>query len=204
MLTLSHFLWKCAIIFQSMATRTKKITRKLVVKKEVAPASVVVAKKKLNLGWVKYVLIAALVVGYFWYKTNSWPVAAVVNGFPVMRFQLDQLMYQRVGPDALEELITKRLIEDELKFKRVKVSDVRVLEKLGEIKTQLGGDEAFNQALTYSGMTTEKLKEQIKWQLGLEALVETSTDSAVLQERVQQKVEELRQKAKVWKLTGAL
>ena len=72
-----------------------------------APASVVVAKKKLNLGWVKYVLIAALVVGNFWYKTNSWPVAAVVNGFPVMRFQLDQLMYQRVGPDALEELITK-------------------------------------------------------------------------------------------------
>ena len=149
-------------------------------------------------------LIVLVLLGLFWWKTNSWPVAAVVNGFPVMRFQLNQLMYSRVGPDALEELITKRLIEDELKFKRVKVSDVRVLEKLGEIKTQLGGDEAFSQALAYSGMTTEQLKGQIKWQLGLEALVETSTDSAVLQERVQQKIEELRQKAKVWKLTGAL
>lgn len=164
---------------------------------------------KGNLGmerirWVVVGLFALLTLGLFWWKTNSWPVAAVVNGFPVMRFQLNQLMYSRVGPDALEELITKRLIEDELKFKRVKVSDVRVLEKLGEIKTQLGGDEAFSQALAYSGMTTEQLKGQIKWQLGLEALVETSTDSAVLQERVQQKVEELRQKAKVWKLTGAL
>ena len=159
-------------------------------------------KKKLKMAGMVVLVAAAL--GLFWWKTNSWPIAAVVNGFPVMRFQLNQLMYQRVGPDALEELITKRLIEDELKLKRVKVPDVQVLEKLGEIKTQLGGDEAFNQALTYSGMTIVQLKGQIKWQLGLEALVEPSTDSAVLQERVQQKVEELRQKTKVWRLTGAL
>ena len=188
-----------------MAVRKIKMTTRET-SKMVENVSVEV-KGNLGMGRIRWVvagLFVLLMLGLFWWKTNSWPVAAVVNGFPVMRFQLNQLMYQRVGPDALEELITKRLIEDELKLKRVKVSDVQVLEKLGEIKTQLGGDEAFNQALTYSGMTIVQLKGQIKWQLGLEALVEPSTDSAVLQERVQQKVEELRQKTKVWRLTGAL
>jgi len=183
-----------------MTTReTSKMVENVSVEVKAMPK---IDKKKLKMAGMVVLVAAAL--GLFWWKTNSWPIAAVVNGFPVMRFQLNQLMYQRVGPDALEELITKRLIEDELKLKRVKVSDVQVLEKLGEIKTQLGGDEAFNQALTYSGMTIVQLKGQIKWQLGLEALVEPSTDSAVLQERVQQKVEELRQKTKVWRLTGAL
>ena len=47
----------------------------------------------------------ALLLVLFWYRTDSWPVVALVNGWPVTRFELNQLMYKRVGPEALENLV---------------------------------------------------------------------------------------------------
>ena len=139
----------------------------------------------------------ALLVVLIWYKTDSWPVVALVNNYPITRFELNQLMYKRVGQEALENLVVDKLITQELSAKRVKVSDEEVAKKMEEIKTQIGSQESFDQALAIQGMTEVQLKGQIKIQLALEKLVEPSSDSAVLQERVTALVSSLRDKAVV-------
>ena len=139
----------------------------------------------------------ALLLVLFWYRTDSWPVVALVNGWPVTRFELNQLMYKRVGPEALENLVMDKLIIQELSSKGITVTEDETSKKLDEIKGQIGSQESFDQALAIQGMTEEQLKGQIKIQLALEKLVEPSSDSAVLQERVTTLVSSLRDKAVV-------
>ncbi|KKR84045.1 MAG: PpiC-type peptidyl-prolyl cis-trans isomerase [Candidatus Woesebacteria bacterium GW2011_GWB1_41_10] len=94
----------------------------------------------------------ALLVVLFWYRTDSWPVVALVNNYPISRFELNQLMYKRVGQEALENLVVDKLIVQELAAKGVNVSDEEVNKKIEEIKTQIGSAESFEQALAIQGM----------------------------------------------------
>ena len=70
------------------------------------------------------------------------------------------------------------------------------------IKDQIGSEESYRQALAIQGMTEKQLLGQIRMQLALEKMVGPSTDSAKLQQEVGQLVQELRTKAKVWKITS--
>ena len=62
----------------------------------------------------------------FWYRTNSWPIVAVVNGELVTRFELNQLMYSKVGEGAVEDLLMSRVISQEIANKKIKVTESEV------------------------------------------------------------------------------
>ncbi len=157
---------------------------------------------ELWLTWQK-VSAVALLLGLFWYRTNSWPIVAVVNGEPVTRFELNQLMYAKVGEGAVEDLLMSRIISQEIANKKIKVTDSEVAEKLKLIKDQIGSEESYQQALAIQGMTEKQLLGQIEMQIALEKMVGPSTDSAKLQQEVSQLVQDLRTKAVVWKITFA-
>lgn len=154
--------------------------------------------------WVTWQKVAAvaLLLGLFWFRTNSWPIVAVVNGELVTRFELNQLMYAKVGDGAVEDLLTSRIISQEIANKKIKVTDSEVAEKLKLIKDQIGSEESYQQALAIQGMTEKQLVSQIGMQIALEKMVEPSTDSAKLQQEVSQLVSDLRTKATVWKITS--
>lgn len=151
--------------------------------------------------WQKVVAVA-LLLALFWYRTNSWPIVAMVNGAPVTRFELNQLMYSKVGDGAVEDLLTSRIISQEIANKKIKVTESEVAEKLKLIKDQIGSEESYKQALAIQGMTEKQLITQIEMQIALEKMVEPSTDSAKLQQEVGQLVQDLRTKATVWKITS--
>lgn len=153
-------------------------------------------EEKWNKWRIPVLLLLLLVL--FWYKTNSWPMAAVVNYRPIWRWEFNQAMYNQVGQQVLENLIVEQSIREELAQKRVSVDSAKVDGRVEEIKKQIGSDDSFTQALAFQGLTVEQLKRQINLQLGLEELVEPSTDSAVLAERVYDLVQKLRSEAKVW------
>lgn len=119
--------------------------------------------------WVIPAMLLLLVLGLFWYKTNSWPVAAFVNGVPVTRFELDQELYKQGGAEVLDGMITERLIKSEVARKNVQVSDEDVNSRLEEIKTNLG--ESYELALSAQGLTEDKLKSQITTQLQIEKML---------------------------------
>ena len=143
-------------------------------------------------------LIILLSLVLFWFKTDSWPVAALVNNHPIWRWQLDEAMYRQLGKQTLDNIVTEQLIKDELAVRKVQIDAKDVDAKIGDIKKQIGSDESFNQALTLQGMTVDQLKQQITMQMGLEKLVEPSTDSAKFQKSVYDLVQKLRSQAKVW------
>ena len=154
--------------------------------------------------WVTWQKVAAVVLllGLFWFRTNSWPIVAVVNGVPVTRFELNQLMYEKVGQDAVEDLLTDKIINQEIAARRIKVTDADVAEKLKALKEQIGSEESYQQALAIQGMTEAQLLGRIKLQLALEKMVDPSTDSAKLQQAVGDVVQSLREKAIVLKITS--
>lgn len=181
-----------------MATKTKRVTKKasnkvtkLTLKEKI---QTVIRSHK----WLLVVIGCVLAIIGFWYKTHTWPIAAFVNYEPITRFELDQMMYSRVGAEALDALITQRLVSQELRNRKVSVSASEVDAKIEEIKTQLGPDNNFEQILQMQNMTLSDLKSQIEFQLKLEKLVPASTDSAALQESVANEISALRTKAKVW------
>ena len=86
----------------------------------------------------------------------------MVNGVPVTRFELNQLMYARVGQDAVEDLLMRRIINREIANRKIKVTDGEVAERLNKLKEQIGSEESYKQALAIQGMTEAQLKGQIR------------------------------------------
>ena len=173
--------------------KAKKIVEPVVIEK---PTTSLFSNTKVRIFSVSCVLILGLLA--FWYKTKSWPIIAVVNYMPITRFELDQLMYGKVGKEALDALITQKLVDQELMSKKMSVTSSEIDARLEEIKKQLGTPENFNQILELQGVTQVQLREQIDYQLKLEKLVPVSTDSAKMQADISATLSGLRSKAKIW------
>lgn len=129
--------------------------------------------------WVAIGLFALLIVVFlvgkpFQSKVDSGSDVAVakVNGVEISKEQLYELMVQNVGPDAVNSLIQEELIRQELDKAGISVTEEEIEKEIAEIKESIGGDEAFDNALTMYGMTLEDLEEQTKTQLQMEKMVE--------------------------------
>src|SRR3989344_2924949 len=145
-----------------------------------------------------HLLILVGLVVLFWSSTNSWPVVAVVNYRPIWAWDLNRDMYNQIGSQILDGMVTRALIEDEIAAKKVQVSQSEVDSRIDKIKSQFKSEEEFNQTLMDQGYTLDQVKKEIGMQMGLEKLVEPSTDSAKFQESVYGLVQKLRTQAKVW------
>ncbi len=178
---------------KKIVRRTKKVVVPVVVETPVVIHSHTVG---IRLAFIVGVCVLGMIG--FWYKTKSWPVIAVVNYVPITRFELDQLMYSKVGKEALDAMITQKLVNQELRNKKMMVSASEIDARLEEIKKQLGTPENFNQILELQGVTQAQLREQIDYQLKLEKLVPASTDSAKMQADISASLSGLRSKAKIW------
>lgn len=180
-----------------MATKTvKRVQRSKIV--EVEKTSPKIDKRKLKIAGI--VVLVAAGLGLFWWKTNSWPIAALVNGMPVTRFEVNQQLYAQGGAEVLDGIVTQRLIQTELSKKRISISEADINTKIAEIQTQLGENITVEQALSMQGMTLPQFKDQLKIQMGLEKLVEPTTDSAQLRQEMIDFVQGLKDKAKIWTL----
>lgn len=163
---------------KSVKTR-KPVTRRskpAVVKNPVVEEEVMVVEQsvvndtpKINLRLVSLLVLFGALLAVFWYKTNTWPIAAFVNGKPVLRFELDQQLYKQGGQQVLDSMITEKLVADELHKNKITASTEEVDTRINEIKTSLG--TSFDAALAAQGMTMEQLKTQIDTQLKVEKLL---------------------------------
>lgn len=182
-----------------MATKTvKKAPRRKVTKVEKVEEVVEVKRTFPKVAGV--VVLVAAGLGLFWWKTNSWPIVALVNGVPVTRFEVDQQLYTQGGAQVLDGIVTQKLIQAELLKKKISISEADVNSKLAEIQTQLGANVTVEQALSMQGMTLPQFKNQLKIQMGLEKLVAPTTDSAKLRQEMMDLVQGLKDKAKIWTL----
>jgi len=132
-------------------------------------------KKKIDLK--KYRKPALLAVGLLAvlaaaYQYKGVFVSAVVNGSPISRLSVIRELEKEAGQQALDRLITKKLIAAEVARKKIVVtpSDIDAeVKKIGDSVTKQGG--TLEEALAQQGMTEGDLREQMLMQKELEKIL---------------------------------
>lgn len=166
----------------------------------VAESGVWLVKKRAVAGMA----VVLALVGWWWYKTKTWPVAAVVNYQLITRYEVDKGLFEQGGKQVAENLITEALVKQELAKLGVAPAESEIDAKIGEIKGGLLEGQELEKLLEQSGMTMQQLRERIRIQLGVEKAVtenaKIATDEAErLQEEIGKWINGLKLKAKIWR-----
>lgn len=98
-------------------------------------------------------------------------LVAVVNGEPITKDDFINKMMERGAEAELENMITERLIMQEATKAGVTIRDEDVDLEMDEIKSQFKTDLEFTMALSYSNLTEEDLREQVRLNLMVEGLL---------------------------------
>lgn len=129
------------------------------------------------------------VVIYAWPERQAAPatfsetdVLAVVNGEAVTKADVYEAMWNQLGPQVVEDLVTQRLIEQEASRRGVSVDRDAVDARIAELAEERGGTEALEFELALSGLTMDALRDLLRRNLLIERLLEsqiTITDDEI-------------------------
>jgi foldase protein PrsA len=120
--------------------------------------------------WGMLVGILILVVGIY-ATSKGYVVAAIVNGKPVFRWTVSQMLANRYGKQTLESIISEQLIADAAKSQGVQVTQKDIDAKTNEVVTSLGPNVKLDDLLKYQGMNKAEFEHQISLQLTVEKIL---------------------------------
>ncbi|RSK45308.1 foldase [Bacillus canaveralius] len=106
------------------------------------------------------IIIASAAVMTVAFSKNDDTVATV-DGEPIKEAELNKMLVDLYGKQALDSLISNKIVALEAKKQKITVSDK---EKEAELKTLMdtyGGKEAFNEQLKMSGISKASIEEEI-------------------------------------------
>lgn len=130
----------------------------------------ILPKKTFVFGLIGGVLLLIILAGAWFGK--GFVIAAMVNGAPISRVSVIKELEKQSGKAALESLIRKKLIDDEVRSKNVSVSKDDIDQEIKQIESQVtlqGG--TLDDALKMQGMTIDQLREQIEVQKKIEKIL---------------------------------
>lgn len=111
-----------------------------------------------------------LVVGGIYVLRSGMVVAAIVNGTPIYRSQLDQALMSRFGKQVYERIINEALIQNEAAKAKVTVTPQDIEGRVKEITEKFGGI-SLEDMLKFQGMTKDDFEKELKLQLTVEKLL---------------------------------
>ncbi|PMC40828.1 foldase [Bacillus sp. UMB0899] len=121
------------------------------------------------------VLIVAAIAVFIFLSTKS-EVIAKVGSESLTKDDLYTFFVEQNGEAALDTLMTKNLINQEVEKENIKVTDKEIDAELQELIDSYGGEETFEQQLAASGLTQDDIKEDIEVNLKIEKLIEPQID----------------------------
>lgn len=167
--------------------KTKKAI-KVIKKMRVAPvAEVSTYKKGFNfILLVKILLVIAIgaVVFLLVQKNRSMIIAGTVNKAVVTRWELNAKMSEKYADQTFEEIVSEKLLNENLKKNNISVTSQEVQDELAKIKAQYGGEEQFQAAILQFGMTEAKAVQSIEQSIGLKKLIESMGEIVITDEMV--------------------
>lgn len=126
--------------------------------------------RKKSFVWILIViLLAAIGFGVVNFKSK---VIAQINGESITEKELTDYMIQQGGQQALDSLITEKIIELESKKQNIQVSEDDIEKVLAKTKESFGSEEEFLQALETNSLTLDTLKKNITMNLKVKGLME--------------------------------
>jgi hypothetical protein len=126
-------------------------------------------KKRNTRAIIVGVLLVGLIVLFFFNRGIF--IAAIVDGKPIFRWQLNRTMSSRYGQQTLEGMIGETLIADQALREGIVVTQQEVDEKVGEIVAGLGENIDINRLLELQGMTRSEFENQVRLQLTVERVL---------------------------------
>lgn len=119
------------------------------------------------------IALAVLVVGLaaILYTNKGLFLAAIVNGKPIYRWQLNQTLMSRFGSKTLDGMISEALINDEAKKAGVSVSQEEIDARTKSLVDSVGGGMSLDDLLAYQGMTRADFESQLRLQMLVEKLL---------------------------------
>ena len=130
-------------------------------------------KKKNKVDTKKIIIsliIVILVIGL--YKFKNLFVIAMVNGKPISRLSLISEVEKQAGKQVLETLISKKLILQEAKKQKIKVTEEEIDQEIAKLEENINqqGQELLA-LLEMQGISLKQLAEEIKLQKIIDKIV---------------------------------
>ena len=127
-------------------------------------------RKKIVITIVTALVGLAIVAGILLSTKDS--VVAKVGDTSISEEELQETLFDQYGADALDTLITNRLIELEADKQKVTVSEEEIDDEVATLAESYGGETALEEAVTASGSTMEDVRNDIIIYLQTEKLLE--------------------------------
>lgn len=127
-------------------------------------------RKKLVITIVTALVGLAIIAGILLSTKDS--VVATVGDASISEDELQQTLLDQYGADALDVLITNKLIELEADKQKITVSDEEVEEELATLAESYGGETALEEAVVASGSTMDDVRDDIISYIKTEKLIE--------------------------------
>ncbi len=124
--------------------------------------------------------------GYMFGARAAQPEAqmvAKVNSKVITKNDLYEKLVKQNGSTVVDQMIEEEIVNQAATAANIKVTDAEVEAEIKKIKDQIGGEDAFQQALTQYGLTLEQLKEDQTYRLKVTKILskDIATDDAALQ-----------------------
>lgn len=132
------------------------------------------AKKWMNKKTVLTVGALLLIVGIVLTASillSKEKAVAKVDGETISEDELYDAMAEKYGADTLNSLINDVLIEKEVTKEKITVSNKEIESELEDLKDSYGGEAAFNEAISASGVTLSDVKKDVKDYIKVEKLL---------------------------------
>jgi foldase protein PrsA len=145
-----------------------------IIKKKVAKRTAFlrkVFKKKKNKKYLFFLAVVS-VISCLLYLGKSLILVAFVNGTPITRLEYIVEMEKIAGPETLDSLITRKLIDQEARESQITISQDEIqteIDKLAAAIESQGG--TLEQALVMQGQTQEGLRDNIRIQKTVEKIL---------------------------------
>lgn len=140
------------------------------------------APKKKRPMW-HIMVVVLLIVGLIGLliTNRSMFIAAIVNGQPIFRWDLNSVLATRYGQQTLDGMLTERLIADEAKKTNISISQAEIDARGEEILKSFGSTLSVEEFLKLQGLSKAEFDTQLKLQLTVQKilskdLVITDTD----------------------------
>ncbi len=130
--------------------------------------------------WI-VILVAALILGYYLRNNKAWFLAAVVDGVPVTKAELNSRLISLFGQQTLDTLIGEKIIFAEAVKQNVSVEDKEIDEKLKELEKNLGQNVNFDDFLKLQGMTKAELTNRLRMQIVIDKMFSKDVSVSALE-----------------------
>jgi len=117
------------------------------------------------------VLIVILLAGAVFYF-KDYLVAATIDGEPITRLSVIQRLEKQSGKQALDAMITEKIIENEAQQQGLAVTDEEIAAEIKTIEASVAAQgSTLEEALTGQGLALEDFKKSLRLQKALEKLL---------------------------------